>query len=296
MNKTKSKLAAARLKDYPLWFTLPLGAIFIGLYVIPTITSFYYAMQRWTLFDTSFVGLDNFGLFFRDPFLLGGIVHTFIYAFLTSGLKVILGMFFGIVLMSNIKFRALLRNLVFFPVLVSTIGVGITFQELFKPSIGFLDQALHIFGIPAQGLLGNVNTALYAIAAVDVWKGVGLATVIYLAGIAGIPQEYYEAAKVDGVSTWQNFRHIIFPLLRPATNTVIILSLIGGLRSFDLIWAMTGGGPGFASDVLASLIYKKYQAGFYGLSTAGNVVMFGLILILILPLSRYLAKKEAEIR
>jgi raffinose/stachyose/melibiose transport system permease protein len=204
-------------------------------------------------------------------------------------------MFFGVVLMSNIKFRAVLRNLVFFPVLVSTIGVGITFQQLLKPQIGILDQALQVFGIPAAGLLGDVNTALYAIVAVDVWKGVGLATVIYLAGMAAIPQEYYEAAKVDGVNTWQNFRHIVLPLLRPATNTVIILSLIGGLRSFDLIWAMTGGGPGFASDVLASLVYKKYQAGFYGLSTAGNVVMFLLILALIVPLNRFLTKREVEI-
>jgi len=278
-----------------MWFTIPLGLIFVFLYLVPTVTAFYYSTQRWTLFDTSYVGLDNFSLFFKDPFLLGGIVHTFIYAFLTSGLKVVIGMFFGVVLMSNIKFRSLLRNLVFFPVLVSTIGVGITFQELMKPEVGILDQALHVFGIPQEGLLGNVTTAIYAIVAVDVWKGVGLATVIYIAGMAAIPQEYYEAAKVDGVSTWQNFRHIILPLLRPATNTVIILSLIGGLRSFDLIWAMTGGGPGFASDVLASLIYKKYQSGFYGLSTAGNVVMSLLILILVLPLSRYLTKREVEI-
>jgi raffinose/stachyose/melibiose transport system permease protein len=204
-------------------------------------------------------------------------------------------MFFGVVLMSNIKLRGLLRNIVFFPVLVSTIGVGLTFQELLKPNVGILDQALQVFGIPAAGLLGDVNTALYAVIAVDVWKGVGLATVIYIAGMAAIPSEYYEAAKMDGVSAIQNFRHIILPLLRPATNTVIVLSLIGGLRSFDLIWSMTGGGPGFASDVLASLIYKKYQAGFYGLSTAGNVIMFGLILILIVPLNRYLSKREVEI-
>jgi raffinose/stachyose/melibiose transport system permease protein len=272
-----------------------MGIIFITLYLVPTVTSFYYSTQRWTLFDSTFVGFDNFALFLRDPFLLGGLIHTFIYAFLTSGLKVAIGMFFGVVLMSNIKFRAVLRNLVFFPVLVSTIGVGITFQQLLKPQIGILDQALQVFGIPAAGLLGDVNTALYAIVAVDVWKGVGLATVIYLAGMAAIPQEYYEAAKVDGVNTWQNFRHIVLPLLRPATNTVIILSLIGGLRSFDLIWAMTGGGPGFASDVLASLVYKKYQAGFYGLSTAGNVVMFLLILALIVPLNSFLTKREVEI-
>jgi len=295
MANAKKSLAKASLRNYPLWFTLPLGLIFVVLFVLPTLTSFYYAMQRWTLFDTTWIGFDNYALFFKDPFLLGGVVHTFIYAFLTSGLKVVIGMFFGVVLMSNIKLRGLLRNIVFFPVLVSTIGVGLTFQELLKPNAGILDQALHVFGIPAAGLLGDVNTALYAVIAVDVWKGVGLATVIYIAGMAAIPSEYYEAAKMDGVTAFQNFRHIILPLLRPATNTVIVLSLIGGLRSFDLIWSMTGGGPGFASDVLASLIYKKYEAGFYGLSTAGNVIMFGLILILIVPLNRFLSKREVEL-
>lgn len=290
----KSSLEALHRKSYPLWFLLPLGTIFIGLYIIPTVTSFFYATQRWTLFDTQFVGLENFKLFFQDPFLIGGVKHTFVYAFLTSGLKVVIGMFFGVVLMSNIKFRNLLRNIVFFPVLVSTIGVGLTFQELLRPQAGILDQALQVFNIPAAGLLGDPGTAIFAVIAVDVWKGVGLATVIYLAGMAGIPQEYYEAAKVDGVNIFQNFRHIVLPLLRPATNTVIILSLIGGLRSFDLIWSMTGGGPGFASDVLASLVYKKYQAGFYGLSTAGNVVMFVLILLLIVPLNRFLSKREEK--
>lgn len=292
----KSKLMRAHLRSYPLWFTLPLGLIFITLFVAPTLTSFYYAMQRWTLFSTDYIGFDNYQQFLKDPFLQGGVVHTFIYAFLTSGLKVCLGMFLGVILMSNIRFRSFLRNVVFFPVLVSTVGVGITFQSLLKPNVGLLDEALKPFGIPVEGLLGNVNTALYAVVAVDVWKGVGLATVIFIAGMAAIPQEYYEAAKMDGVSTFQNFRHIVLPLLRPATNTVIILSLIGGLRTFDLIWAMTGGGPGFASDVLASLVYKKYQAGFYGLSTAGNVIMFLLILVIILPLQRFLQKKEQEIQ
>ena len=112
----------------------------------------------------------------------------------------------------------------------------------------------------------------------DIWSGIGLATLIYIAGItAASPQDTYEAAKVDGANWWQTFTKIIVPLVRPATATVIILSLIGGLRSFDLIWTMTTGGAGFTSDVISSVIYKQYQAGFYGLSTAGNVMLFLLV-------------------
>jgi raffinose/stachyose/melibiose transport system permease protein len=129
---------------------------------------------------------------------------------------------------------------------------------------------------------------------VDVWKGVGLATVIYMAGIAAIPPDYIEASKIDGATAWQRFWNITLPLLQPATTTVIILSLIGGLRSFDLIWAMTRGGPGFTSDVIASVIYKQYQAGFYGLSTAGNVVLLVLVALIIVPLSSFLNRREVQ--
>ena len=125
-----------------------------------------------------------------------------------------------------------------------------------NPERGLINQML---GGADIGWLTNPNLAIFSIALVDVWKGVGLATVIFIAGLVSIPTEYYEAAAVDGAGRRQVFRNIILPLARPATATVITLSLIGGLRSFELIWLMTKGGPGFASDVIASVIYKKYR-------------------------------------
>jgi raffinose/stachyose/melibiose transport system permease protein len=162
------------------------------------------------------------------------------------------------------------------------------------PSTGAINKALGVLGIDGPGWLTDPSLALFSVALVDVWKGVGLATVIYIAGIVSIPQDCYEAAKIDGAGPWQVFRNVILPLSWPATSTVIILSLIGGLRSFDLIWAMTRGGPGFSSDVVASVIYKQYQAGFYGLSTAGNVILFLVVTAIVVPLSRLLARKEVE--
>jgi raffinose/stachyose/melibiose transport system permease protein len=177
-------------------------------------------------------------------------------------------------------------------VLVSTIGVGITFTVLMQPEQGLINRSLAVIGIDGPAWLTDPSYALLSVALVDVWKGVGLATVIYIAGIVSIPQEYYEAARVDGASAFSTFRHVTLPLARPATTTVIILSLIGGLRSFDLIWAMTQGGPGFTSDVIASVIYKQYQAGFYGLSTAGNVILFVVVSAIIFPLFWFLNRKE----
>ena len=217
-----------------------------------------------------------------------------IYATVTSALKVILGLLLALLLTSQIIGRGFLRSVSFFPVLVSTIGVGITFQVLLNPTKGLVNQVLALVGIEGPAWLVDPRTALLSVAMVDVWKGVGLATLIFIAGIVSIPAEYFEAARVDGANAVQRFRQIIVPLTRPATATVITLSLIGGLRSFDLIWTMTRGGPGFTTDVIASVIYKQYQAGFYGLSTAGNVVLFVLVTVIIVPLSWFLNRGEVE--
>jgi len=278
-------------KSYPRWFYLPAAIIYGVLFLFPTFASLFFSLTRWTLFEYTFIGLDNFKQFFREPFLVKGLVNTLIYAVVTSGLKVILGLLLGVLLTSNIPARGYLRSVLFFPVLVSTVGVGITFSALMHPTKGMINQTLAAFGAAGPAWLTDPSIALFSVALVDVWKGVGLATVIYIAGIVSIPTEYYEAARIDGASALQRMRFITIPLARPATVTVVILSLIGGLRSFDLIWSMTRGGPGFTTDVIASVIYKQYQAGFYGLSTAGNVVLFVLIAALIVPLSVVLNRR-----
>ncbi|WP_194410367.1 carbohydrate ABC transporter permease [Microbacterium cremeum] len=279
---------------YPTWFYIPSGVLYVVLFAVPTFASFYFALTRWSLFDVEFIGLDNFVTFFTEPMLFQGLVNTFVYGFLTSALKVVLGLALAVLLTGSILGRGYLRSTIFFPVLVSTIGVGITFKVLMDPFDGLINKTLATFGIQGPGWLTDPAWALFSVALVDVWKGVGIATLIYIAGIVAIPQEYFEAAKVDGAGSWKSFWNITLPLVRPATATVVLLSLIGGLRSFELIWAMTRGGPGFSSDVIASVIYKQYQAGFYGLSTAGNVVLFVIVTAIIVPISYYLNRRQVE--
>ncbi|GAA3115620.1 raffinose/stachyose/melibiose transport system permease protein [Kribbella aluminosa] len=291
---TTSTSGSKVYRPYSNWFYLPTAIIYGVLFLVPTFASLYFSLTRWSLFDSKFVGLDNFKLFFQEPALVKGFTNTLIYAVVTSGSKVVLGLLLAVLLTSQIVARGYLRSVVFFPVLVSTIGVGLTFTVLMNPERGLINGALSVVGINGPGWLTDPKWALLSVAAVDVWKGVGLATLIYIAGIVSIPREYIEAARVDGAGSWETFRRIVLPLSRPATVTVIILSLIGGLRSFDLIWAMTQGGPGFTSDVIASVIYKQYQAGFYGLSTAGNVVLFVTVTAIVLPLSRFLNRKEVD--
>ena len=279
---------------YPHWFYIPAGIIFGLIFLVPTALSFYYSLTRWSLFDTQFIGLDNFALFLREPSLTNGVRNTLIYAVVTSGLKVVIGLLLATLLTSSIRLRTLLRAIIFFPVLVSTVAVGITFAVLMHPSRGLINTTLEAVGIDGPGWLTDPDIALLSVALVDVWKGVGIALVIFIAGILSIPEEYNDAARLEG-GMWTRFQHIIVPLSRNATFTVILLSFIGGLRTFDLIWTMTRGGPGFSTDVLTSTIYKQYQAGFYGLATAGNVILFIAVTALVYPLMRFFSRRELEL-
>ena len=284
----------AVLRTYPHWFYLPAAIVFGLFFIVPTVLAFYFSLTRWTLFEATFIGLDNYVTFLGDARLMSGLRNTIIYAVLTSGLKVIIALPLAMLLTSNIRLKGLFRGIIFFPTLVSVVAVGITFSTLMQPSAGLINTVLGFFGLPQPQWLGNPDLALYSVVLVDVWRGIGIAMVIFMAGILSIPQDYFDTARLEG-GTWAKFRHVIIPLSRNATFTVILLSFIGGLRTFDLIWTMTRGGPGFASDVLTSVIYKEYQAGFYGLSTAGNVVLFILVTIIVYPLTRFFNSQEIEL-
>lgn len=291
---TRKPRGKASRGTYSHWFYLPAALVFSVFFVVPTVLAFYFSLTRWTLFDATFIGLDNYERFLSDPHLTGGLINTIIYAVLTSGLKVIISLPLAVLLTSRLRTKGLLRSIVFFPAIVSTVAVGITFAALMQPTTGLINTALGTLGLPTPDWLGNPDLALYSVVLVDVWKGVGIATVIFIAAILAIPLDYFEAARLEG-GNWVRFRHIILPLSRNATFTIILLSFIGGLRTFDLIWTMTRGGPGFASDVLTSVIYKEYQAGFYGLSTAGNVILFVLVTMIVYPMMRFFNRMEIQL-
>lgn len=279
-------------KVYSYGFLIPAAAVYGLFFLVPTVMSFFFAFTRWNLMEWEWVGFSNFQLFLNMRPLNIGFRNTLIYAGLTSGLKVVLGLLLGMFLCIPLKSRGFLRSMVFFPTLISTVAVGAAFANLMHPSQGLINVTLGQLGIVGPDWLGDFSLALYSVILVDVWRGLGIATVIYIAGIMAIPETYFEALAIDGGGRWAKFYYIILPLTRPAMNTVIILSLIGGLRSFDLIWTMTGGGPGFSSDVLASIIYKQYASGFYGLATAGNVLLFIGVAVLVMPLYFWLKKGE----
>ena len=282
-------------KLYSYRFFIPAGIIYLLFFIAPTFLSFFFSLTIWTLSDWKFTGLDNFKIFMTEPSLVIGFKNSLIYAVLTCGLKVVFGFLLAAFLTTDLKTRGFLRSIIYFPNILSTIAVGIIFSSLMHPSQGLINLVLKAAGIPGPDWLGDPKIALLSVALVDVWKGVGIAMTIFIAGIQAIPPHYYEAIMIDGGSAFHKLRYITFPLSRSSFNSVIMLAFIGGIRTFDLIWVMTKGGPGFTTDLIASIIYKQFQGGFYGIATAGNVLLFIIISIIAIPLYKQLTRVEVDL-
>lgn len=284
----------SKAQKYSVWYILPALTVFTVLFIIPMIISVFFSMTVWSFADFRFVGLQNYKMFFEDSQLLQGLGNTLIYAFSTSMSKVVLALLISIFLTSNIRLRGALRSVVFFPHLVSNVAIGITFCALMHPTKGVFNAVLTSFGLKASKFVYSPNTSLVSVIVTDVWKGLSVSTVIYIAGLQAIDRTYYEAAEIDGASRLQTFWNITLPLVRPAMNTVIILSLIGGLKSFDLIKTMTDGGPGNSSTVLALTVYRQFANGYYGMSTTGNIIMLVMISLISYPLQKFLLSREVS--
>lgn len=279
---------------YKYWMAVPGLAIYLLIFGLPTFLSFYFSLTRWNLISTTFIGFENFVTFFSQTNLRTALINTFIYAFSTSLSKVFFGLFIAVALCTKIKTVSYLKSIIYFPTLLGFVVVGIAFSSLMHPS-GLINQGLAHFGISKIRWLINPDIALFSVILVDFWKGIGVTTVIYIAGLRAISPDYYEAAKIDGANKVQTFRLITLPMIVSSINTVLTLSLIGGLKSYELILTMTEGGPGFATEVLGLVVYKLFGQGMYGLATAGSVILFISISCIIFPMNHFVSKMEVEL-
>lgn len=289
-------MSSMQKKMYSYNFVIPAAILYVIIFILPTFSSFYFSLTRWSLFEFEFIGLDNFVQFFKEYSLMIGIKNTLIYTVVSVVLKVILGLGLAILLNVGLKTQSFLRSVFFFPSIISSVGIGLIFNSLMHPTTGLINKSLGLIGLDVLALnwLTDPNIVIYSLSFVEVWKYIGVCCLIFIAGLQSIPKDYYEAISIDGAGTFQKFKSITLPLLRPSLNSVIILSIIGGLRSFEIVFVMTKGGPGYASDLISTVIYKQFAGGFYGLSTAGNVILFVVVSAIMFPLSKFLTKREVE--
>lgn len=270
---------------YPYYFVAPALLLYIVFFIVPSLSGIAYAFTDWNSYSdqVDFVGLQNFRTIFSpDENYLRFISNTFVFTFLTIILKTVLGLALALLLNEGVRrFVNLYRVMIFLPAVLPMLVVALLFRSILNPATGILngflrDVHLDSFAMP---WLVDPHIALYSVVGVDTWKGVGYIMVILLAGLQTIPKEYYEAAEVDGANAWARIRHITLPLLMPAIVVVTVLNVLYGLRVFDIVYALTNGGPGYATDVLSTSIFNAFSEGRYGLGTAVSSLLFVILLV-----------------
>lgn len=267
-------------KLYPFYFTLGALALYVVFVVLPGFMGVAYSFTDWNSYstDVNFVGLENFNTILSgDENYSGYILNTLFFTLYTVILKTVIGLFLAILLNYGVRrLSHLYRVIIYLPVVLPTIAVGLVFRSILNPRTGILNEFFRALGLDAlaQPWLVNPDIAMMSVIGVDTWKGVGYIMVILLAGLQTIPQEYYEAAEIDGASPAQKFIFVTLPLLVPALTVVTILNLLYGLRVFDIIYVLTGGGPGYATDVVFTAVFDEFSKGRYGLGTALSSVLF----------------------
>jgi len=264
---------------YPLYFAVPALALYGVFFILPSLGGIIYAFTDWSSFsdDVNFVGFKNFAkIFSTNEHYLVYLWNTVVFTIVTIILKTVVGL--GLALLLNEGVKRLVnvyRVMIYIPVVLPFVVVGLIFRSILNPASGFLNTLLRSLGLDVLALnwLVDPHIALYSIIAVDTWKGVGYIMVILLAGLQTIPADYYEAAEVDGASGWQRFWFVTLPMLTPAMVVVTVLNVLYGLRVFDIVYAMTNGGPGYATEVLQTGIFEAFSKGQYGLGTAISSIL-----------------------
>jgi len=269
---------------YPLYFALPALLLYGTFFIVPSLSGIVYAFTDWSSFsdEVNFVGLRNFAkIFSPGEYYLAYFSNTFVFTGATIVLKTVVGLGLALLLNEGVKrFVNIYRVLIYLPVVLPFIVVGLIFRSILNPATGVLNTFLRSVGLDAIAMqwLVDPHIAIYSVVVVDSWKGIGYIMVILLAGLQTIPRDFYEAAEVDGANAGQRFRYLTIPLLMPAIAIVTVLNVLYGLRVFDIVYAMTNGGPGYATEVLSTGIFKAFSQGQYGLGTAISTILF-LILI-----------------
>jgi raffinose/stachyose/melibiose transport system permease protein len=275
---SRSRRASPLIRYGHWWWALPAILMVLLIHYVATAGGAFYAFTDWTgIGDFNFIGFDNFVRIFETPTLIGSLKNTLFLAFGFLIATNVVGLLLALALNRTLKSRYVLRALFFMPVVLSPLAVSYVWKFIFDFN-GPLNDVLVWFGGEPRTWLADPQLALWCVLIVMAWQTTGMVMVIYLAGLATVPPEIEEAGALDGASTWQRFRYITLPSIRPSLAIASTLMLIQGLRVFDQVLALTGGGPAGATETLATAVYKET----FALSNFGFGAALALILTLII--------------
>lgn len=271
-------------KEWPyLGFVAPALIAYTLFVIVPLVLSFRYAFTNWDgINEAHWVGFANFTTAFKDRAMKTAFSNTFSFAALVTGIVTVLAIPLAVVLNGSMRTKNLQRAVFFFPSVPSALILGYIWAFILNPTAaGMFNQVLGIFGIPPVKWLARASTAFPSMIGVAVWQSMGWHACIYLANMQSIPQEYYEAATIDGANQLKQFRYITFPMLAPSMTISIMLLLTGSLKVFDLPFSLTSGGPGYATTMITQIIISKgISEKMYGKATALSIIFFIIIFIL----------------
>ncbi len=263
-------------------FALPGILVLAGTIAFPLGYALVVSFSSYSFLTPRFepwVGFQHFVRGFQDPYFLNSIWRTGIYTAFTVGLSLALGLTFAVMLHQNVPGREVYYSVLSIPMLISPVGVALIWKMILHPELGIVNYAMTSVGLPRLDWLGNPRYALFIVGAIDVWQQVSLVTLVLLAGLRSMPLEPLEAATVDGASRAQRFFLVTLPILRPVIGIVLILQSIIELRTYDLIYVLTKGGPGSSTDLLAYFIYRT---AFRGLDLAQASALAYVLLLMTL--------------
>jgi len=277
---------------------LPAAIIFAGFYFVPFIANLRYSLTRWDrITEPEFVGFRNFiNLLTNDDLFYKVLGNNLRFTFLVVLFQTLFSLIFAIFLVKNTRVNIALRTLFFFPTILSSVSVGMIWLFMYDPNFGAINLFFTRLGLEGFALnwLGSESSALYAITFTQVWFHTGQMMVIYIAGLQQIPQELYEAAEMDGASRWQQFRNVTWPMSIPTTIVVMAYTTIQSFRAFDLIFAMTQGGPNNSSNIFAVLIYQTVFSELRIGYAATQSIFFIIVLVFVTILQRKFLNSRYE--
>jgi len=266
----------------PYIFISPNIIVFAAFMLFPILFAFYMSFHEWSLIGVpQFNGLDNYVRMVHDELFWQSLGHTVVFTAGTVPTSIALGLAAAMLLNRELPARGLLRSVIFLPVIVSGVVTALVAAWIFNDNYGVINSLLKAAGLEPIPWLSSPTWAMPSIIFTTLWIRIGFCMVVYLAGLQGIPSEYYDAAQVDGASGWRQFRHITWPLLAPTTFLLLVINVIFSFHVFDLIYVMTGGGPGFSTTVLVQYIYESaFASREMGYASAMGIVLYLLIVVL----------------
>lgn len=296
----KRKLRAGELGKYFVIFILPALIIYLLFSITPFLYTIYYSFTDYTdmnPINLHFVGLKNYIKVLQTPVMLAAIKNSVIYAILLTGVQTLLGLPLAFVLNQKLKSRNLLRAVFFFPAVFSSLIIGYLWNFIMSSSdFGLINNILHQLGLGTLNFFTSKN-ALYSVILTQIWQWTGWAMVIFLANLQSISPDLYEAAEIDGANGLKKFMYVTLPLMCPSVKIVIVTGLIGGMKVFDIIYSMTSGGPGDATQTVMTVMMKKgISEGFYSTGSAFGVCFFIIVLAISAIVTKLMGKWSEAIQ